>query len=135
MHAQVEAGLSDLRQAYAELHEQLDGKQEQKPPEEQQRIRQHVSPHSALTLFGPYSYDRPLLRSHAFRMRAAGSPVEFSVLHQMRCHSRAFNVGLCPINNLLAPPEPSREGCCRIPLDSCSATLRLLSWFGVQYQA
>ena len=50
VHAQVEAGLSDLRQAYAELHEQLDGKQEQKPPEEQQRIRQHVSLHSALTL-------------------------------------------------------------------------------------
>ncbi len=40
---QVEAGLSDLRQAYAELHEQLDAKQEEKPPEEQQRIRQHVS--------------------------------------------------------------------------------------------
>ena len=40
---QVEAGLSDLRQAYAELHEQLDSKQEEKPPEEQQRIRQHVS--------------------------------------------------------------------------------------------
>ena len=48
VHAQVEAGLSDLRQAYAELHEQLDGKQEQKPPEEQQRIRQHVSHHSTL---------------------------------------------------------------------------------------
>ena len=46
VHAQVEAGLSDLRQAYAELHEQLDGKQEQKPPEEQQRIRQHVRHHS-----------------------------------------------------------------------------------------
>ena len=39
---QVEAGLSDLRQAYAELHEQLDSKQEEKPPEEQHRIRQHV---------------------------------------------------------------------------------------------
>ena len=43
MLMQVEAGLSDLRQAYAELHEQLDSKQEEKPPEEQQRIRQHVS--------------------------------------------------------------------------------------------
>ena len=40
---QVEAGLSDLRQAYAELHEQLDSGQEEKPPEEQQHIRQHVS--------------------------------------------------------------------------------------------
>ena len=51
VHAQVEAGLSDLRQAYAELHEQLDGKQEQKPPEEQQRIRQHVSLHSILSAY------------------------------------------------------------------------------------
>ena len=41
---QVELGLSDLRRAYAELHEQLDLGPERQPPEEQQQIRQHVSP-------------------------------------------------------------------------------------------
>ena len=41
---QVELGLSDLRRAYAELHEQLDLGPERRPPEEQQQIKQHVSP-------------------------------------------------------------------------------------------
>jgi len=48
---QVEAGLSDLRQAYAELHQELESNQKQKPPEEQQAIRQHVSSHSLKSLF------------------------------------------------------------------------------------
>jgi len=47
---QVEAGLSDLRQAYAELHEELESNQKQKPPEEQQAIRQHVSLHSLIAV-------------------------------------------------------------------------------------
>lgn len=55
---QVEAGLSDLRQAYAELHEQLDSGQEEKPPEEQQHIRQHVS-----TLLGTWPVHTPLTSS------------------------------------------------------------------------
>lgn len=38
---QVEAGLDDLRAAYAELHQQLDSGG--KPPEEKERIAQHVS--------------------------------------------------------------------------------------------
>ena len=41
---QVELGLGDLRRAYAELHEQLDLGPERRPPEEQQQIKQHVSP-------------------------------------------------------------------------------------------
>lgn len=40
--SQVEAGLDDLRAAYAELHQQLDSGG--KPPEEKERIAQHVSP-------------------------------------------------------------------------------------------
>ena len=47
---QVEAGLSDLRQAYAELHEELESNQKQTPPEEQQAIRQHVSLQSLTAL-------------------------------------------------------------------------------------
>ncbi len=39
----VEAGLDDLRRAYAELHQDLaSGGGGARPPEEQERIRQHV---------------------------------------------------------------------------------------------
>lgn len=38
---QVEAGLDDLRAAYAELHQQLDSGA--RPPEEKERLAQHVS--------------------------------------------------------------------------------------------
>ncbi len=38
---QVEAGLDDLRAAYAELHQELGSGS--KPPEEKERIAQHVS--------------------------------------------------------------------------------------------
>jgi hypothetical protein len=39
---QVEAGLDDLRAAYAELHQQLDSGT--RPPEEKERLSQHVRP-------------------------------------------------------------------------------------------
>jgi len=45
MVSQVEAGLNDLRQAYAELHQELDqgAHGQNRPPVEEERIRKHVS--------------------------------------------------------------------------------------------
>ena len=50
--AQVEAGLDDLRAAYAELHEQLDSAA--RPPEEKERLAQHVrTPFTIFSAFTP----------------------------------------------------------------------------------
>ncbi|CAL5220978.1 g3087 [Coccomyxa viridis] len=83
MQHEVEAGLSDLRQAYAELHEQLDGKQEQKPPEEQQRIRQHLS---------------QVRQAAASLERVAGAMArQAAIEHHGRDNRTAFTVG--PVDN------------------------------------
>ena len=102
---QVEAGLSDLRQAYAELHEQLDGKQVERPPEEQQQIRQQVS--QQLTL----CYRQPLQDT----CPASHVPQCFqrhfrSIVQRQRLGStdavRVWAEGDAP-----AAAEPSQAGC------------------------
>ena len=69
---QVELGLSDLRRAYAELHEQLDLGPERQPPEEQQQIRQHVSPCPVLTDGTDHAQQHAVavLQQHVLRMWA-----------------------------------------------------------------
>lgn len=56
---QVEAGLDDLRAAYAELHQQLDSGG--KPPEEKERIAQHVSPNPSSSSSVPRHHRKPSL--------------------------------------------------------------------------